>query len=76
MTVVSALCMLPAGVIFPALVRAANTPPPSQTLERGVRKETTEGLNDGLYKELMLKQTERDADFQAGLHEGESGSYV
>lgn len=68
--------MLPAGVIFPALVRAANTPPPSQTLERGVRKETTEGLNDGLYKELMLKQTERDADFQAGLHEGESGSYV
>lgn len=34
MTVVSALFMLPAGLIFPALIRAANSPPASQTLKR------------------------------------------
>eukprot|EP00752_Nemacystus_decipiens_P006064 g5472.t1 len=32
MTVVSAVFMLPTGLIFPALLRAANTPPASQTL--------------------------------------------
>ena len=62
MTVVSALVMLPAGVIFPALQRAANTPPASQTLERIVRKGTHDGPDYNLDDELMRQQDERDPD--------------
>ena len=62
MTVVSALVMLPAGVIFPALQRAANTPPASQTLERIVRKRTHDGPDYNLDDELMRQRDERDPD--------------
>ena len=73
MTVVSALFMLPAGVIFPALQRAANTPPASQTLDRVVRKETPERPNYDLYNEFIREQDERKADFQRTLRDGMGG---
>ena len=76
MTVVSALVMLPAGVLFPALLRAANTPPASQTLDRVVRKETPEGPNHDLHDQLFREQVERDADFQSALRDGERGPCV
>lgn len=48
MTVVSALFMLPAGLIFPALLRAANTPPASQTLKRaeGLVEDALDNVDD------------------------------
>ncbi len=68
MTVVSALFMLPAGVIFPALVRAANTPPASQTLDPDTRRETPESAQKDVHDDRHARQqTEREADDQAPL---------
>ncbi len=68
MTVVSALFMLPAGMIFPALVRAANTPPASQTLDREIRREMPKSQKRNLYDDGHARQqTEREADDQAPL---------
>lgn len=75
MTVVSALFMLPAGVIFPALVRAANTPPHSQTLDhrdRDIRRKTGATPKEPLNGEGHARQrTEKKVDVQALLPEGE-----
>lgn len=72
MTVVSALLMLPTGVIFPALLRAGNTPPASQTLNRvAVRQEEPEGPNHDLHDELQREQDERVDDFRTALQDGE-----
>eukprot|EP00752_Nemacystus_decipiens_P006052 g5462.t2 len=68
MTVVSALLMLPTGVIFPVLLRAANTPPASETLQRVARQDQLERSNYDLYDQLLLEQEQRDADFQNALH--------
>ncbi|CAM9609633.1 unnamed protein product, partial [Ectocarpus fasciculatus] len=70
MTVVSALLMLPTGVIFPALLRAGNTPPASQTLKRvAARQEEPEGPNYDLHDELQREQEERVDDFRTALQE-------
>lgn len=72
MTVVSALFMLPAGLIFPALLRVANTPPVSQTLERPVSQE--EQPDRAVQHHTDRRQVEReetDDDFQATLQIGE-----
>ncbi|CAM9100098.1 unnamed protein product [Ectocarpus sp. 8 AP-2014] len=75
MTVVSALLMLPTGVIFPALLRAGNTPPASQTLKRvPVRQEEPEGPNHDLYDELQRKQEERVDDFRTALQDARSNA--
>lgn len=64
MTVVSALFMLPAGVIFPALVRAANTPPASQTLDRDGRGESDDNpsepnlCDDGPARQQIERKTD------------------
>lgn len=72
MAVVSALLMLPTGVIFPALLRAGNTPPASETLKRvAVRQEEPEGPNHDLYDELQRKQEERVDNFRTALQDGE-----
>ncbi|CBJ29023.1 conserved unknown protein [Ectocarpus siliculosus] len=75
MTVISALLMLPTGVIFPALLRAGNTPPASQTLKRvPVRQEEPEGPNHDLYDELQRKQEERVDDFRTALQDARSSA--
>lgn len=53
-TVVSALFMLPAGLIFPALLRAANTPPASQTLRRA--EELDQDAADDVDGDLSYRQ--------------------
>ncbi|CAM9110513.1 unnamed protein product [Ectocarpus fasciculatus] len=66
MTVVSALFMLPAGLIFPALLRVANTPPASQTLERPLsQEERPEHAVEYRTDRRQVEQEKTDDDFQA-----------
>lgn len=67
----SALFMFPTGVIFPALLRAANTPPASKTLEMAARRDQPDEANYDLYDQLQREQDQRDADFQSALKSGE-----
>ncbi|CAN0519234.1 unnamed protein product, partial [Ectocarpus sp. 12 AP-2014] len=73
MTVVSALFMLPAGVIFPALLRVANTPPASQTLQRPVSQgEQPERAAEYGTDRRQVEQEKTDDDFQATLRKGDA----
>ncbi|CAM9187348.1 unnamed protein product, partial [Hapterophycus canaliculatus] len=74
MTLVSALFMFPTAVMFPALLRVANTPPSSQTLEVAARAQEEEpgGPNNDRYDQLKVVQEERDADFGRILQEARS----
>lgn len=58
MTVASALFMLPAGLIFPALLRAANTPPASQTLKRAedLGRGAVDDVNDDISYEQQTQE--------------------
>lgn len=71
MTVVSALFMIPTGVVFPVLLRAANTPPASVTLQRTERQDQHEDPGNDLFYQLQLEQEQRDADFRNALQSGE-----
>ncbi|CAM9100172.1 unnamed protein product [Ectocarpus sp. 8 AP-2014] len=73
MTVVSALFMLPAGVIFPTLLRVANTPPASQTLQRPVsQEEQPERAAEHRTDRRQVEQEKTDDDFQATLQKGDA----
>ena len=58
MTFVSAIFMLPAGLVFPALLRAANTPPASQTLKRAEHlvEDALENVHDEISYDLQRKK--------------------
>lgn len=69
--------MLPTGLVFPALLRAANTPPASITLVEArtvARQDTLEDEDEdyGLFDQLRREQEQRDADFQNVLQSGAS----
>ncbi|CAM9396526.1 unnamed protein product [Ectocarpus sp. 4 AP-2014] len=73
MTVVSALFMLPAGVIFPTLLRVANTPPASQTLQRRVsQEEQPERAAEYRSERRQVEEETTDDDFQATLQNGDA----
>lgn len=73
LTLVSALFMFPTGVVFPAILRVANTPPSSQTLEMAPRTRRDEpgGPATDHHDHVKVAQEERDADFRRVLEEGE-----
>ena len=80
MTAVTALFMLPAALVFPSLLRKANTPPPSATLawRRRRHREITNGrhlreMSDEDYAKSRYEQAAREMheDFMAALKAGE-----
>lgn len=63
MTAATALFMLPAALVFPSLLRQANTPPPSNTLawRRRRHREIINGRH--------LREKTWDADYAMGKYE-------
>ena len=79
MTTVTALFMIPTAVIFPTLLREANSPPPSVTLRKKLppRAEPPRHWGEGhghstdqLYLDDEMEDDE-DADFDEALLDGE-----
>lgn len=65
MTAVTALFMLPTAVIFPALLRRANTPPSSVTLERAARlRRRVNRMHQGLKDDNFNDEEDGSFDLQ------------
>ena len=80
MTVVSALFMLPTGLIFPALLRAANTPPASQTLKRAEHlvEDALENVDDEIAyghqgQEPGIRRVREYSEYGSRLYANEHG---
>lgn len=73
MTAVTALFMIPTAMIFPALLRRANTPPASVTLRRESRLRRWLRKHDGRMGEVDDSRPgdERKLDYMHVLHNGE-----
>lgn len=80
MTAVTALFMLPAALVFPSLLRKANTPPPSATLAWRRRRQReiasgrhSQGMSDADYLKMKYDEAAREKyeDFLAALKAGE-----
>lgn len=76
MTAATALFMIPTALVFPAMMRLANTPPSSETLTRARKHKTAHKQQpQGGNKQLMsqherLVKTQRE-EFHAALSDGE-----